>query len=191
MIRVCKKCNFSKEIAYFRKSKNCKNGYSHTCLECSRALQRAWSKNHFISLKKSKLKYNKSTKGIEKNKQYYLDNKQEIDAKHADYYNKYKDKIKYANLKKKYNISKEDLDTLYTRCGASCSICKLPEKENQGGKALHVDHDHKTGKVRGLLCNNCNLGIGYLKDDVKILESAIEYLCFYGATFINDPVEII
>lgn len=191
MNRTCKKCNTNKEIDCFRKAKNCKNGYCHTCLECSRVLLRVWSKNHFVSLRKSKQKYVRSKKGIEKNKQYYIENKQEIDQKHAEYYLKYKDKIKYTNIKKKYNITKEDLDTLYLDCNGSCSICKLPEKDNPGGKALHIDHDHKTGKVRGLLCNNCNSGIGYLKDNIELLEAAIQYLITHAKNSKPDPIEII
>ena len=51
-------------------------------------------------------------------------------------------------------------------------ICKSPP----GHKSLHIDHDHKTGKVRGLLCHGCNTAIGLMKDDVNILTKAIEYL---------------
>lgn len=57
-----------------------------------------------------------------------------------------------------------------------CAICK----EKQEGKILCVDHDHKTGEVRGLLCGNCNLGLGNLKDNVQILQFAIEYLQNYS-----------
>jgi hypothetical protein len=55
-----------------------------------------------------------------------------------------------------------------------CAICKKTTKENH--KSLAIDHDHKTMKIRGLLCNRCNLGIGYLEDNVAFLKSAIEYI---------------
>lgn len=54
-----------------------------------------------------------------------------------------------------------------------CQICKEPPKY---GERLCVDHDHETGYVRGLLCKACNLGIGYLKDRVDRMASAIIYL---------------
>jgi hypothetical protein len=59
-----------------------------------------------------------------------------------------------------------------------CAICKLPEsrKSRSGLYTLSVDHDHKTGKVRGLLCHRCNNCLGTLKDDTHILQSAIDYL---------------
>ncbi len=54
-----------------------------------------------------------------------------------------------------------------------CYICKSGPSKNQ---SLHVDHDHKTGKVRKLLCNNCNNGMGKLKDSVELLQKVIDYL---------------
>lgn len=59
-----------------------------------------------------------------------------------------------------------------------CAICSRPEWRTMRGKvrSLSIDHDHKTGKVRGLLCTDCNLGIGRLKDDPNLLRNAIKYL---------------
>jgi hypothetical protein len=55
-----------------------------------------------------------------------------------------------------------------------CAICRQPERTP--GRALAVDHDHATGEVRGLLCGNCNRGIGFLGDSAELLESAAGYL---------------
>ena len=55
-----------------------------------------------------------------------------------------------------------------------CLICNITEEAY--GRKFCIDHDHKTGLVRGLLCNNCNSGIGFLRDDTNILLSAIKYL---------------
>lgn len=62
-----------------------------------------------------------------------------------------------------------------------CAICgKEPTKGR--GRKLHIDHDHETGKRRGLLCNGCNTGIGSLGDDVSRLQRAIKYLMLHGRT---------
>ena len=60
----------------------------------------------------------------------------------------------------------------------SCMICGITEEEL--GRSLDVDHCHSSGKVRGLLCRNCNSGIGMLKDDVEIIKSAMKYLEKYN-----------
>lgn len=58
-----------------------------------------------------------------------------------------------------------------------CAICgKGPGGMSNTKKRLVVDHNHKTGKIRGLLCGSCNIGLGHFKDNVEILKSAIKYL---------------
>lgn len=62
--------------------------------------------------------------------------------------------------------------------GRVCAICGASENNGKlsSSARLHKDHDHKTGKIRGLLCGNCNVGIGHFKDDIHLLIKAIEYL---------------
>jgi hypothetical protein len=83
-------------------------------------------------------------------------------------------------LKKKYNISLEDYNNTLVSQNNCCLICKLPETSisNKNNKviSLSVDHCHTTGKVRGLLCSNCNKGLGCFKDNISFLKEAIEYL---------------
>lgn len=67
--------------------------------------------------------------------------------------------------------------------GGVCAICKKPERHRSNGpkvKRLAVDHDHTTGEVRGLLCNNCNRALGLFGDDVTALQAAIDYLSRVG-----------
>jgi hypothetical protein len=58
------------------------------------------------------------------------------------------------------------------------SVCRICGTDNPGGrgKVFSVDHDHQTGKVRGLLCHHCNVGLGNFKDSIDILKKAISYL---------------
>lgn len=73
---------------------------------------------------------------------------------------------------RKYGIQPEIYYKLLNEQENRCIICKKEENKRN----LSIDHSHKTGKVRGLLCSNCNRGIGFLKDDVEILKNAILYL---------------
>ncbi len=59
-----------------------------------------------------------------------------------------------------------------------CAICNKPAQETL--KNLYVDHNHKNGKIRGLLCQNCNSGLGHFKEDIVTLKNAINYLNQHG-----------
>ena len=74
-----------------------------------------------------------------------------------------------------YGITLSDYDKLFEEQGGTCALCYLPQHDPRKNR-LCVDHDHVTGEVRGLLCSNCNVGLGLLKDDERILINAIRYL---------------
>ena len=78
------------------------------------------------------------------------------------------------HLKHNYGISEKQFDILLSEQGNVCAICKTDAWGWRGQPC--VDHDHYTGKVRGLLCSKCNLGIGHLNDSIELLTNAIEYL---------------
>ncbi|MFX0614056.1 endonuclease VII domain-containing protein [Escherichia coli] len=80
---------------------------------------------------------------------------------------------KNAYYKSRFGITLECYRNMLKAQNEVCAICG---KVNGCGKALAVDHDHETGKVRALLCANCNVGIGLLKDDPNVLKKAYEYL---------------
>lgn len=82
------------------------------------------------------------------------------------------------SLKSIYGIKLEDYARMLNEQNGVCAICGKPETKIKNGKLamLSVDHCHNSTKVRGLLCGNCNLGIGYFQDDIVRLENAIEYL---------------
>lgn len=81
-------------------------------------------------------------------------------------------------LRESFGISLEQYQEMHNEQDGKCKICGQPETQKRNGKvrALAVDHNHKTGKIRGLLCSDCNTGIGKLKEDVEILQNAIRYL---------------
>jgi hypothetical protein len=79
-----------------------------------------------------------------------------------------------AFLKRTYGIDAEQYDALLSAQGFKCLICST---ETPGGKGhFHVDHCHADGRIRGLLCHNCNVGLGNFKDNPATLTRAIEYL---------------
>jgi len=95
------------------------------------------------------------------------------------------EKMKSIDLKKRFNISLETYKKLLSDQDFVCAICLQPEskKDHRTGKVrdLAVDHCHKTGTIRGLLCTDCNTGLGLFKDNPLLLEVAKRYIQTQGA----------
>jgi len=114
-------------------------------------------------------RYNKNIKYLnslckdcanKKNKKYNKDNRPRLIAQQL-----------VSHRRRLYGLNEEEYNNMILSQNNLCAICNKPSD-----KTLHIDHDHTTGKVRGLLCSNCNLGIGLLQEDVSIFTRAIEYL---------------
>ena len=86
----------------------------------------------------------------------------------------YKHIKKDRDLKAAYGISLEEYHQMLVKQDHRCKICLTHEKDVK--RVLCVDHDHDTGKVRGLLCDTCNRSLGLLKDSIETLTRAVKYL---------------
>ncbi|MFB7867311.1 endonuclease VII domain-containing protein [Streptomyces sp. NPDC056069] len=78
-------------------------------------------------------------------------------------------------LKRRYGITLEEADALLADQNGKCAICGAAEGDSRGFR-MHIDHDHSTGAVRGVLCNLCNAGLGNFRDKPELLLKAITYL---------------
>jgi|SRR5210317_1284950 hypothetical protein len=116
---------------------------------------------------------------------FNTDGKQVYKAKCKPCYNSYKsewrlarpdnyEKSKDVELKRLYGIGYQEYLNMLAAQQYACAICGTTD--TGAYKAFHVDHCHTTGVVRGLLCSNCNTGIGNLRDDIELLKRAIQYL---------------
>lgn len=112
----------------------------------------------------------------ERRRKSYLANKEKQNQRGKEWIKDLIDRKEFKPkwLWSKYKITMEDYNELRERQNYSCAICGISEEDY--GRALHVDHCHETGIVRGLLCFTCNSAIGLLKDNVKNLKAAINYL---------------
>lgn len=154
----CSRCGKIHALDRFQRQ-NTKLGYRSSCKYCRHVNDRKknarvffsedrfWF-NHRTSLSRIVDKTNR-TRDLERDRTRYIRNQYNVD---------------FPTSVELYNLSTK----------GTCEICdKCPEKNK---KALSVDHCHKTGVVRGILCQDCNMGIGNLKDNTKILKKAIKYL---------------
>ena len=83
------------------------------------------------------------------------------------------------HLQRKYGLSYDEYHAMLDAQNNECAICGYEFGQKKGD--IHVDHDHKTGDVRGLLCTHCNRGLGFFKDNAESLINAANYIKFTNA----------
>lgn len=149
----CSRCRQQVEISLFPKDASRKGGLSGLCRPCAkivlsevRARQRAHP--NYEKFRKEQLVKTRARR-------------------------------KAFSLRVNYGIDLKEYEALYAAQNGQCAICGCvggPAPRNKEVLILNVDHDHTTGKVRGLLCRACNQGLGLFRDSLQNLESAITYL---------------
>lgn len=151
-----------------------------------RATEKWREKNKESIALKSKIWREKNKDRLKQKTKEWIQNNPERHKKNMRrYFSIKKNKEKLYNavrknaLKNRYNLTESDYEQMLKEQNGVCAICgREPQK-----RKLAVDHCHKSNKIRGLLCVTCNLGVGYLKDDVSLLKMAIAYLQKYNQTF--------
>lgn len=143
-----------------------------TCSYCKKVL----TLPHFAVDRKAK--YGRCCKCKNCAKEYRLKNKTRIAKSSKEWRSKNKEKhqsdVRFVNYKKQgLQLTKEEYFFIYEKQKGECAICG---KTSSSGKKLCLDHCHKTLKIRGFLCPDCNIGLGKFKDDHNILHKAIVYL---------------
>jgi hypothetical protein len=148
MVKICTKCGTEKDALLFYKRSDRKSGINSWCISCEK----------------------------ERNK------KRPASYKHKKYQNYVRniDKYKSQKIYNLYGITLEEKNKLEQSQGGVCAICKQKEtllnRKTKTLREMPVDHSHKTGKIRGILCSGCNTAIGLLKENPEICIAAAEYL---------------
>lgn len=116
----------------------------------------------------------------ERSKKHSKGNRISVNKHNRKYKNDNPDKIREYHLLYNYGITLEEYENILIDQNGLCAICNNPEKfiapKTGQLQKLTVDHCHTTGKIRGLLCRTCNSALGKLKDNIEILNKAIDYL---------------
>jgi hypothetical protein len=177
----CQKCNQVQHLTAFRKHKQARLGIETTCKSCKEHMK----EERIVksgTLRKCRT-CGDEAKNVEQLELFVKDTKSKFGR-----YNICKkchtssDSARYHNNSlekrcKKFGITIDEYNNFVSIQNNSCAICKKHKDDFSGrGNNFHIDHCHTSGKVRGLLCSNCNTGLGQFKDDIKSLESAIQYL---------------
>lgn len=153
-MKHCIDCGVLKDLGEFHAHKYSKDKHKSYCKSCSRIRTRTWQINNKEKCAESSREYRKA------------------------FPEKFRKSNQKTKLKANYNLTLEDYDRMLKEQDFVCAICGNPESVNKNGRTydLCVDHNHETGEVRGLLCRNCNSGIGLLKDNSETLVKALNYL---------------
>lgn len=152
MAKYCRKCNVNKNVSEFYKNKDHKDGLSSFCKKCMLKTNAAYKKTK--KGKKTRDKSNRKYRKTEEGKEYYKNYNTSSGRRNR-------------HLVNKFDITLEQYDRMLDGQKGVCAICGRPERavtKHGFVKHLAVDHDHRTGKVRGLLCIRCNLKVGILED---------------------------
>lgn len=146
-MKRCTLCKATKPESEFSQDRAFHDGLSRKCKTCSNARSSAYAKA----------------------------NRKALNAKQLARYHANKDRYHDYHLKRHYGMTKGEYALMFEAQGGRCAICGSTNPSTRT-KRLDIDHCHETGRIRGLLCGNCNRGIGYLKHSINVLQSAIKYL---------------
>lgn len=148
--KACSKCKVVKRYGEFLANPKMRSGRQSECQACRNQRNKEW---RLANLEKIRAKERtRSHKKIRADKRYAYERK----------------------LLTKYGLTLADVDVIARAQGRVCAICKQVRKGRHG--KLCVDHNHQTGKVRGLLCEKCNMGLGHFEDSPVLLARAMRYV---------------
>jgi hypothetical protein len=157
-VKRCKACGITKPRSEFYGNKGGRDGLRPECKACNLARRKA--------------KYAADPRPyIERTRKWQRENPERVREYMAQFNasGKRKQSNRKSHLKRKYGLTQEAFDEMLAAQGGGCAICGKPDADN-------VDHDHFTGRVRGILCWNCNVGVGQFEDDSERLLAALSYL---------------
>ncbi len=160
-------CGKEKPLSEFYKDSKLKEGYCYQCKECWKIRHNkylrtpAGKSSQQMSRSKIMSDPDKHTNAVKVLRNY----RNTVHGKRVR---------KRERLHKNFGVTLEQYDLMAQQQNKLCAICGIHQSKLT--RALAIDHDHHTGKIRGLLCGRCNIGLGYFKDSKENLLNAITYL---------------
>ena len=162
-MKKCSKCGESKPLSsFYRAGGKSGDGLRGECIPCNLA---AKAERHRLNPEPAR----------RRTKEWRLANPQRVASNHEAFVASGGKKVadRRSHLKRKYGMTIEQYDAMLEAQGGGCFICGRPPREDI---SLHVDHDHSTGKVRGILCFCCNNALADFQDDPALLRKAASYV---------------
>lgn len=165
MTKLCYLCDETKPLSEFHLQARSADGHQARCKECARSEARRW--------------YNENLdRARAKQRDWTARNHERKKARDRAYGRENPHIKRNGRYKYEFGITLAEFDEMVLAQGGVCAACKQPETAIYNGKVrnLCVDHDHETGRVRGLLCTCCNTALGLLGEDLDRIEALRHYL---------------
>jgi len=170
-VKRCSKCGELKPLGEYYAAKGCKDGLRGDCKACFSA--------------RAKVRYAAKSDEIKAYvNAWRRENREHVRAWQKQYNAGRKRENRDTHLRRTFGITLEDFEAMLAAQGGGCAICGRPAPE---GTSLHVDHDHETGVVRGLLCFTCNGALGMLTENEDHLLRAADYVSSGGFVPTSAP----
>ena len=168
MNKVCTKCKIEKPLTDFYKDMQKKDNRGSLCKACKNKVVKKYQEENPQKVKESRhVHYLNNTE----------DSKRRTKEWREDNPEKYGAIIREGHLKRRYGISRSDWEEMFTFQKGCCKVCGKHQSELK--RTLSVDHCHSTGKVRALLCRQCNAALGFVNEDSFIVLKLMEYIDEY------------
>ncbi|HVM39239.1 MAG TPA: endonuclease VII domain-containing protein [Acidimicrobiia bacterium] len=164
-MKRCKRCGIEKPLDEFYADKGGRDGRRPECKACN------------LDAQKERYRADPQ-KYIDRVKRWQRENREAYNAKQRRWRAENADRIREGHLRRKYGITQADYERMLADQGGGCAICGDPPPESV---SLHVDHDHESGAIRGLLCVRCNNALGLLREESGVLALVEHYLAEPGA----------
>ena len=175
-MKRCSKCKKEKDRAEFHKQFKAVDGLHIWCKSCESAEKSRYYRENKEKIKARVAKWESENKDKVKQaaRRWRKDNADKHAKSNLEWYHSNFDRVKDRRLQKAFGMTLQRYNEMLEEQDHKCAICGRSQRALS--KAFAVDHDHDTGRVRGLLCDMCNRAIGLLGDDIERLNNAINYL---------------
>jgi len=192
--KTCSKCGreLPMNTEYFYQDRNGRDGLKSKCIECVKQsvkkraeMNRSYWKTHDPYNENETKICRVCRKEYPKTKEYWYKHIRRGSGLSYECKLSHDKFMRDKNLRKRFGITLDQYNKMFEEQDGRCAICGKEETiiRHSDDVSLAVDHDHKTGKIRKLVCHSCNVGLGFFSDDVELLEKAIKYLKSNGKKY--------
>lgn len=176
-MKTCSFCGTTKPLLDFHKNVRRRDGCANECKVCAGERVKKWREDNPDKFKAAQQAHYAKTAEAQRQraKQWHHVNKEKAKQSAAQWRAANAEKIKAKKRLDATGFTEAQFGEALRRQNGECAICRtglsdLPPRQ------VHADHDHNTGKPRGVLCHHCNVALGHLKDSEELLQAAIDYL---------------